>query len=188
MSDPSAPPEGLDTPAAVTAFLESLDADFSDPELNRTPERVTQLWRDNLLSGHRLDPREALGKPLDAEGEGVITLTGIPFHGMCPHHLLPYFGVAHVAYDPRKAIVGIGSLEHMVNACSRRMILQETLTKMVVDTLMTHLDAAGAACAIEATHLCMILQGREPRSARVHTRQAAGSLQGRHDILPPVTA
>lgn len=176
------------TAQAVAEFLQSLGADPHDPELHRTPERVRALWQGNLLSGEGVEPADILGRPLDASGEGEIILTHIPFHSVCPHHLLPYFGVVHLAYAPSGAIVGLGALERLITACSRRLILQETLTAKLVDALMDHLDARGAACAIEATHLCLILQGREPRAARVHTRLARGCFQGRADVLPPVNA
>lgn len=176
------------TAQATVDFLRSLGADLEDPELARTPERVSRLWRENLLSGEGVDPREALGKPLPASEGGVVTLTHLPFHGLCPHHLLPFFGVAHVAYAPQDHIVGLGAIERLLAVCSRRLILQETLTRVVAETLMTHLGARGAACALEATHLCLSLQGREPHGARVHTRLGLGTLEGRGDVLPPVTA
>ncbi len=178
MTDPAASP--------VLALLGALGAPLDDPELARTPERVAALWRDNLLAGQGVDPAELLADPIPDAGGAVITLTGLPFHCVCPHHLLPTYGVVHLAYEPDGAIVGFGAIERLVHALSRRLTLQETFTAALVDALMTHLGARGAAVAVEATHLCLILQGREPRTARVHTRLARGTLQGRSDILPPV--
>lgn len=155
-------------------------------DLERTPERVAALWRNNLLSGYSLDPRAELGEPIPDTAGAVVALTGIPFHSVCPHHLLPYSGEAHVAYAPAGQIVGFGGIERLVAALSRRLILQEDLTRAIVDALADHLGAAGAACAIEATHGCLILQGREPRSARCHTRFARGTLEGRPEVLPVV--
>lgn len=173
--------------AAVTALLEALDlADVA--ETDGTPDRVAAFWREQLVSGHRTSPGDALGTLIPATGDAVVSLTDIPFHGMCPHHLVPYFGVVHLAYAPGDRIAGLGGLEALVAALSRRLVLQEQLCGDIVEALETHLGARGAACAIEATHLCLILRGREPRRTRVHTRLARGCLADRSDVLPPVGA
>lgn len=172
--------------SAVGDLLAALGVPADDPELDGTPERVARLWRENLVSGYARDPAEILGDALPDEGGAVVTVTGLPFHGLCPHHLLPYHGVVHLAYAPAGRIVGLGRLEALVTALSRRLVLQERLTHDLAQALMTHLGARGAACAVEAEHLCLVLQGREPRSARVHTRLGLGVLAERPDVLPPV--
>ena len=172
--------------AAIAALLQAVGAP-ADPQLDGTPERVARLWRDNLLSGYQADPAALLAERIPAESDGVVTLTHLPLHGMCPHHLLPFVGVAHVAYAPGAHIVGLGAVEALVRALSRRLILQEVLCGAIPDALMEHLGARGAACAIEAQHLCLSLRGREPHRARVCTRVARGSLIGRADVLPPTS-
>jgi len=172
---------------AIAALLEAFG--LSDaPETEGTPARVARFWRESLVVGHRTDPIAALGRRIPVTTSTVVTLTDIPFHGMCPHHLVPYFGEVHLAYDPGDHIVGLGGLEALVAALSRRLVLQEQLCVDLLDALEAHLGARGAACAIEATHLCLILRGREPRRARVHTRLARGTLAHRPDVLPPVGA
>ncbi len=158
------------------------------PDLVGTPERVSDLWLDNLVSGYATTPQEALGAPIDDASGALVTLTGIPFHGVCPHHLLPFHGVAHVAYAPRGRIVGLGRIERLVACLSRRLVLQESLTHAIAEALMSTLDAEGAAVALDAEHLCLVLQGREPRGARLNTRVGLGSLRDRPDVLPPVSA
>ena len=193
MSD-DAPPIGRERAPNRTA-LEASVADLlsaagigAHPELNKTPSRVAEFWEKTLLSGYDENPAEILAKTLPTTGAGVVTLTGIPFHSVCPHHLVPYFGVAHVAYEPGEGIVGLGALERLVNALGRRLILQENLCEAIADALMQHLGAKGAACCLEARHLCLVLRGREPRSTKLYTRVARGSLQGRTDVLPPTGA
>ncbi len=171
---------------AIAAFLESFGRS-DDPEVQGTPERVADFWREQLLSGHDQAPAQILAQHISDESGAVVTLTSIPFHGVCPHHLVPYFGEVHLAYEPDGAIVGLGALERLVAALSRRLVLQEKLTRDLVDALCEHLGARGAACAIEATHLCLVLRGREPRSARLHTRLARGTLVDRTDVLPGVS-
>lgn len=175
------------TAQAVDALLAAL-APPADPELVGTPERVAALWQENLLAGYALDPKDVLAETMADDSGAIVTLTDIPFHCMCPHHLVPALGRVHLAYEPGGVVVGLGALEKLVFALSRRLVLQERLTRQIVDALMAHLGARGAACAIEASHLCLILRGREPREARVHTRVFAGSLEGRTDVLPGITA
>ncbi|MCB9549411.1 MAG: GTP cyclohydrolase I [Myxococcales bacterium] len=173
--------------AAVEALLAALDVP-DDPELAGTPGRVAKLWRETLLGGYDRDPAAILADGIPDTSGAIVTLTRIPFHCVCPHHLVPAIGEVHLAYEPGGVVIGLGALEELVCALSRRLVLQERLTRDLVDALMTHLGARGAACAIEASHLCLILRGREPRAARVHTRHAAGSLVGRSDVLPGVQA
>ena len=154
-------------------------------ELAQTPRRVAALWRHTLLGGYDAEPATILAARLPTSGSAVVTLTGVPFHSVCPHHLVPYFGQVHLAYEPEGHIVGLGALERLVTALSRRLVLQETLCDALVDALMAHLDARGAACCVEAQHLCLMLRGREPRSTRLYTRASRGSLIGRPDVLPP---
>lgn len=172
--------------AAIEALLDALPVDRADPELAGTPARVEALWREHLLAGYAVDPAALLAERMPDASGAVVTVTDLPIHGACPHHLTPFFGVAHVAYEPDGHIVGLGQLERLVRGIASRLVLQETLCGAIADALMTHLGARGAACAIEARHLCLILRGAEPQAARVATRVARGSLIGRPDVLPPV--
>lgn len=174
--------------AAVTALLDALDVPGDDPELVGTPARVAQLWLDNLTAGYAADPAEILADRIPDTSGVVVTVTDVPFHGICPHHLLPYTGRVHLAYEPAGSIVGFGQLERLVHALSRRLVLQERLTRGLCDAVTSHLDARGVACAIDAEHLCMTLRGREPRSSRVHTRWATGTLRRCAHVLPAVRA
>lgn len=169
MSDPLA--------AAIAAQLSALQLP-ANRELAGTPDRVAELWRGTLLSGYAADPAEILADRIPDEAGALVVITDIPFHCVCPHHLLPAIGHAHVAFDPDGHVVGFGQVEALVQACARRLVLQETLTAHIADALMTHLGARGAACAMSAQHLCLSLRGREPREARVHTRVERGTLVG----------
>ncbi len=173
----------MKTEAAVHAFLESLPVDLTDPELQRTPDRVAELWRDELLCGDA-DGAKALSPRIAAPSQAVVTITDLPFQCVCPHHLTPTFGRVHMAFEPQSWIVGLGALSDLVRAFSRRLVLQETLTEELVEALMLHLGARGAACAIEAQHLCMSLRGRSPHESQVWTRISKGSLRDRSDVLP----
>lgn len=167
---------------AAGAFVDALDVP-PDRELNGTPERVAELWRNTLLAGYAQSPAQVLAEAIPDESGALVLITDIPFHCVCPHHLLPAVGRAHVAFEPDGRIVGFGQIETLVQTCARRLVLQEALTAQIADALMTHLGAKGAACALQAEHLCLILRGREPRGAQVYTQVARGSLVGR-DVLP----
>ena len=116
--------------AAQRAWLSALQLD-GDPEVSGTPERVVEFWREKLVSGYREDPRDALGAPLKATSRGIVSMLAIPFHSMCPHHLVPYFGTIDIAYEPSGQILGLGRFERFIAACSRRLILQEELNEML---------------------------------------------------------
>lgn len=154
-----------------------------DPETAGTPARVAALWRENLLSGYAIDPAAALADPLDDPYGARVQVTGLPFHTVCPHHLTPSFGTVDLAYQPAGRIVGFGALERLVHALSRRLVLQEALTAQIADALIEHLGAAGAACRISATHLCLSLRGNEPHGARVVTHVRRGCLIDASDLF-----
>ena len=104
----------------------------------------------------------------------MVITTGIDFHSMCPHHLLPYRGVAHVAYVPKKGVVGFGKLVELVDACAHRLVLQEQVAEDIADALMRHLGARGAACVLDAEQGCLTLRGPKRREARTVTRALRG--------------
>jgi GTP cyclohydrolase I len=167
---------------ATQRFVDALGVP-PDRELDGTPERVAELWRTTLLSGYDRTPAQVLTETIPDTSGATIVLTDIPFHCVCPHHLLPAVGHAHVAFVPDGRIVGFGQIETLVQVCARRLVLQEALTAHIADALMEHLGAQGAACAMSAQHLCLSLRGREPRSTRIYTHVARGCLLGR-DVLP----
>ena len=173
----------LRTPAdAIGAFLTAL-GQADHPETGRTPERVQELWTENLLSGEGVDPMKILSKRIVDTSGVTVVLQDIPFHGVCPHHLVPYFGHVDLAYDPSGYIVGLGCLEQLVTTLSRRLILQEELTGQLLQAMSDGLGTRGVACRIEAQHLCLMLRGREPRATRLVTQRAMGTLEGRWDLF-----
>ena len=178
------PSARADLGAAIAAFLVACGRDpTSDPDLRQTPERVAQLWRSEFLAGYAMDPAVILADTVVGEADpDVVVVGGLRFHSMCPHHLLPYRGVAHVAYIPHGRLVGFGRLAELVDCFTRRLTLQERATSQIADALCTHLGALGAGCVIEAEQLCLALPGERHDASGVVTSAFAGEMRTRSDL------
>ncbi|MDC0708490.1 GTP cyclohydrolase I [Stigmatella sp. ncwal1] len=152
----------------------------TDPNLQGTPERVAEAWMTEFLDGYALTPEEAIGTtypaPPDSAGEMVV-VTDLSFHSMCPHHLLPYEGRAHVAYVPGKHVVGFGRLSTLVDCFAHRLILQEDLARYVAGALARVLGSPATACILEAKQACMRLRGEQQRDAITHVEAYEGRLR-----------
>lgn len=167
---------------AAEATARFLDALGLPPEvrgaadLEGTPRRVAEAWLADLVDGYGKDPAEILAETLPSAARDLVTVTGIDFHSVCPHHLLPSRGVAHVAYLPGGRVVGFGQIVRLVDALAHRLVLQEDLARQIADALVLHLGARGAACLLEAEQLCMTVRGEKRARARTHAEAFAGAL------------
>ncbi|MBL8602013.1 MAG: GTP cyclohydrolase I [Myxococcales bacterium] len=160
---------------AVRQFLKALGVDpAGDPELRESPERVARAWRDELLGGYARDPRSALGEALDTTERGLVVVTEIRYESVCPHHLMPTWGVAHVGYLPGGRIVGLGGLVALVEGYARRLVLQETLGRQVVEALVESLGARAAGVMLVGRHGCLSARGERQGGAQVVTQSFAG--------------
>jgi GTP cyclohydrolase IA len=148
-------------------------------DLRRTPDRVADAWNDEILSGYRADAGRILATTFRAADDGMVVVRDIPFVSVCVHHLLPFHGMAHVAYLPDGRLVGLSKIARAVDALSRRLQLQERLTRQIVDALTRALRPRGAACRVEAEHLCMTIRGARKRGTRVVTSAYSGVFLGR---------
>jgi len=163
---------------AVEELLAALGHDpSSDPELADTPRRVVEAWSEELLAGYDIDiPRLFQdGSPSNGETR-LLVLDDIAITAICPHHLLPAIGRARLAYRPGERVFGLGTLARLVDAHSRRLVLQEAIAKNVVDSLVAHGGARGAYCEITLRHGCLSARGAQQVDARVRTYAANGEL------------
>jgi len=144
------------------------------PHMGRTAQRVRELWQKRLLGGYDLDPAEALGEGFADERSDLVVIRGIAVHGVCPHHLVPFRGVAHVAYLPGGRLHGFGRIARLVDAIGHRFTYQEWMTRDIADALVHHGQAAGAACIIEAEQLCLLLGEDRRGDERVITQAFSG--------------
>ncbi len=177
MSDPGATDDPVTrAAAAVRAFLAALELPLDDdPELRETPERVARAFYDELLEGHRADPAAVLADALPSPSENLVALTNVTYSSVCPHHLLPSQGVAHVGYLPGGRIVGLGALVRLIEVCAHRLVLQEALGQRIADALVDHLGARAAGVVLDASHQCMAARGERRPGARVVTQSFAGA-------------
>ena len=174
------PPRGADTGAlarSVGAFLDGLGLPPEvrrGPDLDKTEARVAEAWANDLLDGYRHDPAEILAEAMPSSGRELVAVTGIDFHSICPHHLLPSRGLAHVAYVPGGRVVGFGQLARLVDALAHRLVLEEDLARQVAEALMVHAGARGAACVLEAEQMCLSVRGERRPRARAHAQFFTG--------------
>jgi GTP cyclohydrolase I len=164
---------------AVARFLDALGLPAEvrgAPDLDLTPRRVAEAWLEDLVDGYAKDPAEILADALPSRGRDLVAVTGIDFHSVCPHHLLPSRGVAHVAYVPGGRVVGFGQIVKLVDALAHRLVLQEDLARQIADALVEHVGARGAACLLDAEQLCMTVRGEKRAGARAHAEAYAGVL------------
>lgn len=170
--------------AAIDAFLRAAGRDpSSEPDLAHTGRRVAQLWQAEFLAGYEMDPAVILGDPVTGESDpDVVVVRGLRFHAMCPHHLLPYRGVAHVAYMPDGKLAGFGRLAELVDCFTKRLTLQERATSQIAEALCRHLGARGAGCVMETEQLCLALPAEKHDQSAVITSAFSGQMRERADL------
>ncbi len=173
--------------SAVAALLAACGVDASSVHLGRTPQRVRELWQRRLLGGYARDPASELGEGFVDSRSDLIVVRGIAVHGVCPHHLVPFRGLAHVAYLPGGRLHGFGRIARMVDAIGHRFTYQEWMTRDIAEALMGYGKARGAACVVEAEQLCLLLGEDRRGDERVVTQTFLGELercpQLRNDFL-----
>jgi GTP cyclohydrolase I len=160
---------------AVRTLLRWAGEDPRREGLVETPRRVVRAFEE-LFSGYGQDPGEVLDKVFsEVQGYGDIVLVrDIPFHSHCEHHMVPFFGKAHIAYYPSEGVVGLSKLARLVDVYAKRLQTQEALTAQIADTLDEELKPRGVAVMLEAEHLCMSMRGVQKPGALTLTTQFTG--------------
>lgn len=169
---------------AIADFLRAAGVAVEGEELERTPARVARAWASSFLDGYRADAGDILAEtyPVPSGPKTTVLLKAIPFHGLCPHHLLPFHGRAHVAYIPGKKLASLSSLARLVDAFAHRLEIQETVTRQIAEALTKHLGAEGAAVALEADQLCLTLRHPHRKGARTVTQHFTGVFARKSDL------
>jgi GTP cyclohydrolase I len=165
----------------VRSILSLLGEDPDREGLKKTPSRVTQALAF-LTRGYGMDPDKVINDAVFREDyEEMIVQKDIDFFSLCEHHLLPFFGKAHVGYIPHGKIVGVSKLARLVDVFARRLQVQERLTNQIATTIMEKLKPLGVAVVIEAEHLCMRMRGVEKQNSLIITSTLLGAFRTRQE-------
>jgi len=160
--------------SAVKDMLELVGENPDREGLLKTPERVERAMRW-LTRGYDLDAAEVIGDALFEEShQNMIVVRDIEFYSMCEHHMLPFFGKAHVAYIPNGRIVGLSKVARVVDVFARRLQVQERLTDQIAEALDDALSPRGVGVVLEASHFCMMMRGVEKQNSRTLTSALRG--------------
>ena len=158
-------------------IIENLGEDVTREGLEKTPERVAKAMQ-YLTHGYGLDPLQILKSALFTEDhQQMIVVKDIEVYSMCEHHMLPFFGKAHVAYIPNGKIVGLSKITRIVDAFARRMQVQERLTDQIKDSIQAALEPLGVAVVIEAQHMCMQMRGIQKQNSVTTTSSFTGAFE-----------
>jgi GTP cyclohydrolase I len=173
--------EGAQSDPALRALTRSLLVEIGeDPEragLIRTPHRVAKAMR-YLTSGYEMDIEKVLNGAIFEEAyDEMVIVKDIDFFSMCEHHMLPFYGKAHIAYIPNGKIVGLSKIPRIVEVFARRLQVQERMTREIADTLMEHLDPQGVAVVTEARHMCMMMRGVEKQNSATTASAMLGAFK-----------
>lgn len=143
-----------------------------------TPKRVVKSWKE-LYAGYCMNPDEILSTAFSETNgyDQMIVLRDIDYYSTCEHHMLPFFGRAHVAYIPGKAVVGISKLARLVECFARRLQIQEVMTSQIADAIVTSLDPVGVGVLVEGQHFCMTARGIKKQNATMVTCALRGSFK-----------
>lgn len=159
---------------AVRMILEAIGEDPEREGLTETPDRVARMYNE-IFSGLCEDPEIHLEKIFSEQHEEMIIVKDIPLYSMCEHHLLPFYGKAHVAYIPKDGkVTGLSKLARVVEGYAKRPQLQERLTSQIADSIMQRLNAQGALVVVEAEHMCMTFRGVKKPGSKTVTSAVRG--------------
>ena len=163
---------------AITSVITAIGENPSRESLKDTPERVAEMYAE-LFSGLDVDPKAELTVSFDEGHREMVILRDIPFYSMCEHHILPFYGIAHVGYIPSSngRVVGVSKLARVVEVFARRLQLQERMTRQIADTIFESLRPDGVGVVIQAEHLCMIMRGIKKPGSSVITSAVRGDFR-----------
>jgi GTP cyclohydrolase I len=172
--------DGIKIEKAIKEIIEAIGEDPSREGMKETPQRVAEMYAE-LFQGLHKDAGEDLEVGFELGHREMVVIKDIPFYSMCEHHLLPFFGVAHVGYIPNDEgrIVGISKLARVVETIARRPQVQERMTTDIADTIYKGLKASGVGVVVQAEHMCMIMRGIKKPGSNVITSALRGAFRSK---------
>lgn len=160
--------------AAVRTILTSVGEDPDRDGLKDTPARVARMYEE-ILQGYHTDPTTLInGALFEVAYDEMVVVKDIEYYSLCEHHLLPFYGVAHVAYIPRGKVIGLSKIPRIVDLFARRLQVQERMTRQIADFLSEALHPQGVAVVVEGAHLCSMMRGVKKANARMVTSAVLG--------------
>ena len=163
---------------AVHDILVAIGEDPSREGIRETPRRIAEMYAE-VFRGMSEDPREVLSVGFEEGHNEMVILKDIPFYSICEHHLLPFYGMAHIGYIPKGRVVGASKLGRVVEILAKRPQLQERLTTQIANTIVEALQPQGVAVVIEAEHMCMTMRGVKQPGSNIVTSAMRGSFRTR---------
>ncbi len=175
VSAPVARPSREEAEAAVRTLIAWAGDDPQREGLLETPARVAKAYGE-LFAGYGQDAGEVLSKTFKEVGgyDDLVLVKGIPFYAHCEHHMVPFYGQAHIAYLPHDGVVGLSKLARLVDVFARRLQTQETMTAQIIDAINENLGPRGAAVMLEAEHMCMTMRGVKAHDVKTITHRFTG--------------
>ncbi len=163
--------------AATTEILTAVGEDPTREGLLNTPKRVAKMY-DELLSGYRTDPAKLINNAIfDVDYDDMVIVRDIEFSSLCEHHMLPFLGHAHVAYIPRGKVIGLSKIPRIVDMFSRRLQVQERMTRQIANFINEVLDPRGVAVVVEGQHMCSMMRGVHKGDASMTTSAMLGAFR-----------
>jgi GTP cyclohydrolase I len=162
---------------SIRHLLETIGEDPDREGLIKTPDRVEKSLRF-LTSGYHMDPKKIINSAMYTEEcHDMVIIKDIDLFSLCEHHMLPFYGKAHVAYIPNGKVIGLSKIPRLVEVFSRRLQVQERLTNQIANSIHEHLEPTGVAVVIEALHLCMAMRGVEKQNSTTVTSAMVGGFK-----------
>ena len=162
---------------ATKVLIKSIGEDLQREGLKRTPERVARA-SEEIFSGYTTDPEALINNALfNVDYDQMVVVKDINFYSMCEHHILPFFGKAHVAYLPKGKVIGLSKIPRIVDMFARRLQVQERMTQQIATFIQETIHPLGVAVVIEASHLCMMMRGVRKEDATMTTSAMLGGFR-----------
>ena len=166
---------------AVVMLLEGIGENPEREGLKETPDRIARMYEE-ILSGRDETARQPLSKTFHTDSAEMVLEKDIVFYSMCEHHMMPFFGKAHVAYIPDGEVVGLSKLARTVEVYAHRLQLQERLTAQIADALMTYVKCRGVMVMLEAEHMCMTMRGVKKPGSQTVTIAKRGAFEEQAEL------
>lgn len=160
----------------VRLILEGIGEDLNREGLRETPERIARMYEE-ICGGMTEDAGTHLQKTFSVSDSGIVMEKDIVFYSMCEHHMLPFYGKAHIAYIPDGKVVGLSKLARTVEVFAKRLQIQEQMTAQIADAIMEHLSPKGVMVVIEAEHMCMTMRGVKKPGSLTETMAVRGKFK-----------